>query len=47
MVIIFLLAFAGAMGLIAFGGAKLSKKAREMKIKQDIELYEKIKREGK
>lgn len=42
MIIIFLFAFAAALGLIAFVGAKASKKARKAKMKQDIELLREI-----
>jgi hypothetical protein len=44
MVIVFLLVFAAATLALAIGGAKLSKKAREMKIKQDLELYQNLKK---
>lgn len=40
--IIFLLAFAATMGLIAFLGFKASKAARKAKIRQDVALYHEV-----
>lgn len=42
MIIIFLLAFAVCMGLIAIFGAKASKAARKAKIRQDVTLYKEV-----
>ena len=47
MIIIFLLAFAACMGLIAILGAKASKAARKAKIRQDITLYHEVMSERK
>ena len=45
--VIFLLAFAVVLGIIAIGGAKASKAARKAKIRQDLELYHEVTSERK
>lgn len=42
MIILFLFVFAATLGLIAFGCAKLSKKARKAKMRQDTEIFREI-----
>ena len=42
MIIVFLLAFSATLFAVAIGGAKMSKMAREAKMKQDLEIYNKI-----
>lgn len=42
MVIIFLLAFAVCIGLIAICGAKASKAARKAKMRQDLALFNEV-----
>lgn len=40
-----LLIFSATMFLLIWGGRKLGKAARKAKMKQDLEIYEEIKRE--
>lgn len=47
MAIIFLLAFAVCMGLIAFFGVKASRAARKAKMRQDMELLREVMSERK
>lgn len=46
MIIVFLLAFSATLFAVAIGGAKMSKMAREAKMKQDLAIYNKIKNEN-
>lgn len=43
MVVIFLLVFAGVMGLLAFGGAKASKAAKKAQMKQYMQIHDELK----
>jgi hypothetical protein len=45
-VVLFLLVFAVATGLLAIGGAKASKAAKKAKMRQDMEIYKELMNEA-